>query len=96
MARAEIRIGFEPEDRELIERMLESQERDLDAANTAVDEARARGMEAYQRRRDAEFRLGLQSTVLRQLETRLRAVGEILKDESTSDAEKIDLIRELA
>lgn len=71
--RAEVIIGFAPEDREIIQRMLDAQDHDAEVASLerAVQDAQDKATVASRRGAEYERMWGAAMTRMRQLEQRL-------------------------
>jgi hypothetical protein len=77
MPRAEVIIGFAPEDRDLIARILDAQDRELSRHQEHLMQARVLAQDARQRTRDAEARAGHESTRARQMTTLLETARSV-------------------
>ena len=91
MARAEatVTIGFTPEDRDLITRILDSQDAEADRYQEHMMQARAQAQDARQLARDAEARFGAQSTRVRQLTTLLETARSVARSALVSEDARI-------
>lgn len=100
MARAEVVIGFAPEDRELIARMLDAQERQADedqvqAAIAHVEDGRRR---ALAKAAEYERMWGAASTRLRQLEMitdNVRKIADVDSTDADLNRVRLQQIREV-